>query len=71
MKRKVDPADLLGAAEVAELLGVAPKTISSYLARGLMPKPVRRLRSGPVWVRADIEAWVAERPRYGKEVTRP
>ena len=49
--------DLVGVAEVAELLGWDRRRVSVYHARGLLPAPLAVLRSGPVWHRQDIEAF--------------
>jgi hypothetical protein len=56
--------DLLGVAEVAELLGVESQRISRWRQRGVVlpdgrrvrfPEPVQVLRATPIWRRADIE----------------
>ena len=50
--------DLLGTQELAALLGIKPRTISAYLARGIvLPAPCARLACGPIWARRDVEAW--------------
>lgn len=55
-------AELLGTAELAALMGVKPKTVSGYLARGVvLPEPVARLKCGPIWKLADVKAWLATR----------
>lgn len=43
--------------QVAELLGVSPKTISSYKARGQMPKPDREYGRTPLWKYSTIQEW--------------
>lgn len=43
--------------QVAELLGVSPKTISSYKARGQMPKPDREYGRTPLWKYTTIQEW--------------
>lgn len=43
--------------EVAELLGVSPKTISSYKARGQMPKPDKEYGRTPLWKYSTIQEW--------------
>lgn len=54
--------DLLGVAELAALLGVQRVTVSGYVSRGVvLPPPAVRLACGPIWHRADIEAWIAAR----------
>lgn len=58
---KIDPADLLDAGEVAELLGLARRqAISTYRSRYAdFPPPVIDKNSGKcaLWRRQDIEAW--------------
>jgi hypothetical protein len=48
--------DLVGLAEAAEVLGVAPGVVSSRRARGAFPEPIATLKCGPIWHRSDIEA---------------
>lgn len=43
--------------QVAELLGVSPKTISAYKARGQMPKPDREYGRTPLWKYSTIQEW--------------
>jgi len=43
--------------QVAELLGVSPKTISAYKARGQMPKPDREYGRTPLWKHSTIQEW--------------
>lgn len=46
--------------EVADLIGVSPKTISAYKARGQMPKPDREYGRTPLWSYSTIEKWRGE-----------
>ncbi|MBE3589870.1 MAG: hypothetical protein IMW98_03470 [Firmicutes bacterium] len=50
-------ADLVGVREAAGILGWDRRKVSVYVARGKLPPPVARLRSGPVWDRQVIEAF--------------
>jgi len=43
--------------QVAELLGVSPKTISAYKNRNQMPKPDREYGRTPLWKHSTIEQW--------------
>jgi predicted DNA-binding transcriptional regulator AlpA len=43
--------------QVAELLGVSPKTISAYKARGQMPAPDREYGRTPLWKHSTIQEW--------------
>ena len=56
-------AQYLTLTDVASLLGVKPKTVSSYTTRGYLPRGVecRCCGSRPVWRRDRIEAWMRER----------
>jgi hypothetical protein len=57
------PGRLVGHAEVAELFGVSKRTASRYALRNDFPRPVARLRAGPIWLEDDVRTWAApERP---------
>lgn len=43
--------------QVADLLGVSPKTISAYKAREQMPKPDKQYGRTPLWKYSTIEKW--------------
>lgn len=49
--------DLLGSAEVAELVGLKPETIWVYTSRGMLPEPDMRTARQKLWFRDTIEAW--------------
>lgn len=50
--------ELLGSAEVAELLGVTKQTLANWRARNRsFPDPLAELRSGPVWNREQVLNW--------------
>jgi hypothetical protein len=51
------PEEVVGLAELAELLAVTKRTAARYTTRADFPEPLARLRSGPVWKRADVERW--------------
>jgi predicted DNA-binding transcriptional regulator AlpA len=53
----VSAEQLVGLAEVADLLGVSKRTASRYANRPDFPDPIGRLRAGPVWRKSDIERW--------------
>lgn len=46
--------------QVAELLGVSPKTISAYKSRNQMPKPDKEYGRTPLWSYSTIEKWRGE-----------
>jgi predicted DNA-binding transcriptional regulator AlpA len=52
--------ELAGFAEVVEMLKVSRATATKYVKRPDFPEPIERLASGPVWRRADVEAWAKE-----------
>jgi len=63
--------DLLSTREAAQLLGVAPRTVRGYLARGLLPV-ARRVNARLVLVRrADVARLGAHPPRPGPRPARP
>ncbi len=47
----------VGLAEISELLGVPPNTVTSWRQRGQLPEPRWQLRSGPLWLSSEIAAW--------------
>ena len=59
--KKVDPDDLIGAAEVQAILKLShPSSVTTYLKRyDDFPRPVVDLSESRVrlWVRQDIERW--------------
>lgn len=57
--------NLVGPAEISELLGIDANTVNVWKARHPeFPAPVRRLRSGDIWDRREIIAWATETGRY-------
>jgi hypothetical protein len=63
----VEKLDLVGTAEVAEMLGVERPRIARWRARGQMPDTVVDLAATPVWRREHIEAmipWVEANRRH-------
>jgi hypothetical protein len=55
----VDPADLVGSAEIADRLGIAhADTVLSWRRRYPdFPEPVAKLRQALIWRWSDVEAW--------------
>jgi hypothetical protein len=53
---------LVGVKEAAEILGWDRRKVSTYNTRGVLPKPVVSLSSGPIWFRKQIEYY-----KTGKE----
>jgi predicted DNA-binding transcriptional regulator AlpA len=58
-------ANRLTRAEAAELAGVKPDTWNSYVHRGQAPAPVEYISRTPLWDRAEVEAWLSNRPGPG------
>lgn len=66
---KSEPADFddewMTAREIAEMLGVSRHTVHSYQARNRLPEPKNRAGRVPLWSRAEIMEWNANRPGLG------
>ena len=61
----VEVDDLVGAAEIAERLGLASSSVVRDWRRRYadFPSPVLTLRMGPVWHWPDVAAWATETGR--------
>jgi hypothetical protein len=46
---------LVGVKEAGEILGWDRRKVSTYHLRGVLPKPLISLSSGPIWLRKQIE----------------
>ena len=55
--------ELVGVAEVAELLKVSRQRTSALARSESFPSPLVALRSGPVWTRASMNRFVESRRR--------
>lgn len=51
----------MGAAEIAERLGVTRQRAYQITARRDFPEPIAHLAMGQVWETSDVEAWIRER----------
>lgn len=52
----------MGAAEIAERLGVTTPRVHQIVAHDItFPEPTAVLRAGKVWKTSDIERWIAKR----------
>jgi len=59
------PAQLLGVAEIAAMLGLTRQRVNQIIQSDGFPAPVAELSAGRIWSRAAVEAWVAAHPnRY-------
>jgi len=77
--------ELVGVAELAEMLGVSKQRVSELANKASFPRPIVSLKAGPVWDRTSVgnflETWrrrPGRRPRVGAviaqiagQVTRP
>ena len=67
--RKVKVSDLVGAQEIADLLGVVRTQVYKWATRfegtdHPFPKAVTHLNMGQVWNWPDVEAWARKTGRY-------
>lgn len=64
--------DLVDTSGVAELLGIAPESVTRYRARDeSFPAPLRHFGGAPVWTRDVVLAWAEARPGRGAGGGRP
>lgn len=56
----------VGAAEIAERLGVKPQTVHTWRQRGLLPEPRWTVSGQPAWEWAEIEQWAIRSGRLRK-----
>lgn len=65
-KRKIDPDELVGAAEIAQRLGTHKQTVHLWRRRHAdFPEPVAELERALVWYWPDVEAWAKATGRLG------
>jgi hypothetical protein len=55
--------DLVGMAEIAQMLGWPRSTLRVYRTRGLLPPAYAELACGPIYLRDDIAEWAATQTR--------
>ena len=65
MGRKLDVDDLVGAAEIAERLGLAQvQTVHTWRRRYEdFPEPVARLKQALIWSWPDVDRWARDTGR--------
>ncbi|MFP3902216.1 MAG: DNA-binding protein [Acidimicrobiia bacterium] len=58
-ERQVPVSDLVGAAEIADRLGLShPQAVHTLRQRNAdFPAPIARLRTALIWSWADVESW--------------
>jgi FtsZ-interacting cell division protein YlmF len=60
--------DVVGVAEIAQLLGVSKQRVHELLRNDAdFPEPAAELAAGRIWQRSEVEHWMAARARHGKE----
>lgn len=55
--------DLVGTAEIAELLDVSRQRVHQLVTRPDFPKPIAKLAAGMIWERLDVQRWARETGR--------
>ena len=59
-----DQLDLVGIAEVAEMLNVTPQRVHQlHWGEHGFPEPVAVLAAGRIWRRSDVEVWARDTRR--------
>ena len=61
--RESNVPDIVGVAEVANILSVSRQRVSELARSGRFPHPVTTLAAGPIWYRAAIARYVERWPR--------
>lgn len=54
---------LVGAAEIAVMLGVSRQRVHQLAASDNFPEPVANLTAGTIWLREDVEEWARQTGR--------
>lgn len=52
--------ELVGTAEVAELLGLTRQRVQQLARDPGFPAPIAKLSAGWIWRRADVEQWIRD-----------
>ncbi|MFI7431330.1 helix-turn-helix transcriptional regulator [Micromonospora sp. NPDC049836] len=53
--------ELYGAAEIQERLGISRQRAYVLISRRDFPAPIASLKMGNVWLKDDVERWIAEK----------
>jgi prophage regulatory protein len=62
-----DPLDLVGTAEIAEMLGVSRQHAYNISEKRGFPWPVAELKAGRFWLRSEVQAWKDESYKGGRK----
>lgn len=72
-ERQVPVSDLVGAAEIADRLGLShPQAVHTLRQRNAdFPAPIARLRTALIWSWADVESWARTTGRLPSPADQP
>lgn len=59
----VNPRDMVGPTEIAQMLDVTLGAIRQWRRRGILPPPLKVVSGTPIWDRVDIDAWARDSGR--------
>jgi hypothetical protein len=59
-KKRLKEHQLLGVAELAEVLEITPQLVNNWRLRDKLPEPDYRLKSGSFWLVVTISQWLDE-----------
>lgn len=63
-QRRVDARDLVGAAEIAERLGIVRQSVHQLRRRHPdFPEPIAKLKQTHVWAWSEVEEWAKQTGR--------
>ncbi|MGW4293392.1 helix-turn-helix transcriptional regulator [Micromonospora chersina] len=54
------PGPLVGPAEIMDMLGVSRSRFRQIVMHPRFPRPFQTLQAGSVWLRSDVERYIAE-----------
>jgi predicted DNA-binding transcriptional regulator AlpA len=60
------PEDLVGVAEIAQMLDVSRQRVDRIIKSAAdFPPPLAELSAGRIWEKAAVEEWLSKNPRRG------
>ena len=68
-KNTADPQRLITLHEVMQMTRLSRSSIYSLMSRGRFPRPVRVTDHAVRWIFAEVQAFIASRPRAGSKRT--
>lgn len=66
MPTRPEPPETVGAAEIAQMLGVSRQRVSQLTAQPGFPRPWLSLRMGKIWLASEVQDWMS-RARPGTQ----